>query len=432
MSPKDLQSFDYNLYVLKNAVRQSEEMDCKNIDETIEKVNKALKDFVNEFIKLPRPSELDENEPDEYEEILKKRPQGSKKLWDEIPSDFGDKLRAAMLSRFSGCTLGAPVEGWSAEEIESYAKELGLNFPLEDYWTATKHAGMKRYFVSDFADYLKQNLNCVPNDDDVAFVILSLLIVTESKTADFTLEDVARTWQKYVTLSYTAEEVALNNLNCGIPPKLAGELNNPYSEWIGADIRCDGYAYMAPGDPERAAKMAYTDAYLTHRKNGIYGSMFFAATISAAFALGDPMEALKAGLLEIPENCRLANDIKWAFSKLDEVKTYKDAIRLVDERYPNMHNVHTLNNACLTVFALHLGGSDIGKAFSNAVAMAHDCDCTAATVGSIAGACYGMKCLDKKWYECFGDKALCFYNGPKEYSINWLLERFEAIARGKW
>ena len=429
MDYKDIGSLDWNLYMLKNAIRQSEEMQCEKIDETIAKVNAMLNESFNEFLTLKVPNELDEEEPNDYEAILKKCPEGSKKLWDNVPDDFSKKLKGALLGRFAGCTLGAPVEGWSAKDIEAYANELGLEFPLTDYWTATKHAGMKRYIVSDFVDYLKQNLTCVPNDDDVAFVILSMLIMKEGKGKNFDLDDVAKTWQKYVTMAYTAEEVALQNMKNGVTPEHSAEVNNPYQEWIGADIRCDGYAYAAAGDPRLAAKMAYTDAYLTHRKNGIYGSMFFAATISAAFALGDPMEALKAGLLEIPENCRLANDIKWAFSKLDEVKTYKDAIRLVDERYPKMHIVHTLNNAILTVFAIHLGENDIAKAFSNAVAMAHDCDCTAATVGSIMGACYGIDNLDEKWYKPFGDRVLCFYNGPKEYSINSLLEFFEEEAR---
>lgn len=429
MEYKDLGSLDWNLYLLKNAIRQSEEMQCEKIDETIAKVNAMLNESFNEFLTLKVPNELDEEEPNDYEAILKKCPEGSKKLWDEVPDDFSKKLKGAMLGRFAGCTLGAPVEGWSATDIEAYAKELGLEFPLTDYWTATKHAGMKRYFVSDFVDYLKQNLTCVPNDDDVAFVILSMLIMKEGKGKNFTLEDVAKTWKKYVTLAYTAEDVALKNMEKGVPLEKVAEVNNPYQEWIGADIRCDGYAYAAAGNPRLAAKMAYTDAYLTHRKNGIYGSMYFAAVISAAFALGDPMEALKRGLLEIPENCRLANDIKWAFSKLDEVKTYKDAVKLVDERYPSMHIVHTLNNAILTVFAIHLGGNDIAKAFANAVAMAHDCDCTAATVGSIMGACYGIDNLDERWYKPFGDKVLCFYNGPKEYSIDSLLAFFENEAR---
>ncbi len=63
--------------------------------------------------------------------------------------------------------------------------------------------------------------------------------------------------------------------------------NNPYCEWIGADIRSDGWAYAAPGWPELAAEFANRDARLSHRWNGIYGEMFFSAAISAAFATSD-------------------------------------------------------------------------------------------------------------------------------------------------
>ena len=122
MNYKDLGSLDWNLYLLKNAIRQSEEMQCEKIDETIAKVNAMLTDCFNEFLTLKVPNELDEEEPNDYESILKKCPSGSKKLWDKVPEDFSDKLKGALLGRFAGCTLGAPVEGWSATDIEAYAK----------------------------------------------------------------------------------------------------------------------------------------------------------------------------------------------------------------------------------------------------------------------------------------------------------------------
>ena len=75
------------------------------------------------------------------------------------------------------------------------------------------------------------------------------------------------------------------NLRAGIAAEHAAEKNNPYAQWIGADIRADGFAYAAAGDPALAASLGYRDAYLTHRRNGIYGEMFFAAAEAAAFVL---------------------------------------------------------------------------------------------------------------------------------------------------
>lgn len=339
---------------------------------------------------------------------------------------YRDKLRAAMLGRFAGCILGAPVEGWSMDRMESYARDLGIAYPLDDYWPSMPNPNDIRYLYSKYSDYTKPELSFVPCDDDISYTILSLLIAEEGHGKDFTLEDVKNAWLKYVTLAYTAEDVALKNLKNGIPAEKAAEVDNPYDEWIGADIRCDGYGYMAPGDPKKASEMAYTDAYISHRSSGIYGSMYFAAVIAIAFESANMMQALRDGLPYIPADCELAQGLRWALET--DVTDYRNAAGLVDARYPGMHPVHTINNACLTVFALRLGGEDIGKVIANAVAMAHDNDCTAATAGSIAGALYGMKALDPKWYGPFRGKVLSFHNGPREYAIEDLLRRYEKMA----
>lgn len=343
-------------------------------------------------------------------------------------SVYEDKLRAAFLSRAAGCTLGAPVEGWTAAQMEEYAAKLGTPFPCVDYWADTPIPDTVRYIRQHFRDYTKPFINGVPCDDDIGFTLLSLFIAEEGGGREFTIEDVKNAWLKYITEAYTAERIAIDNMLAGVPAEKAAEINNPYQEFIGADIRCDGYAYMAPGDPEKAAKMAETDAYISHRGNGVYGARFFAAAISWAFECSDVKAALEKGMEFIPAECELARGLRWALDIWDTVGDCKNAARLVDERYPGMHIVHTINNACLTVFGLALGGKDIGKVIANCVAMAHDCDCTAATAGSLAGAAYGMSALDKKWYEPFGDTVYSFYNGPESYSINDILARYARMA----
>jgi ADP-ribosylglycohydrolase len=344
-------------------------------------------------------------------------------------AEYRDKLKAALLGRFAGCTLGAPVEGWKLESMENYAKELELkDYPLTDYWPKIPNPEDPRYLYEKFGDYCKDKLTHVPCDDDVGYTYLSLFIAEEGNGRDFTLDDVAKTWLKYLPTACTAEKVALDNLKNGIEPARAAEIDNPYDEWIGADIRCDGYGYMAPCEPAKAAEMAKIDAWISHRKNGVYGSMYFAAVIALGFQLSDTKKALIGGLDYIPADCELADAIRWALDNYDTVKDYRNAAEMVDARFPGMHGVHTINNACLTIFALALGGKDIGKIFSNAVAMAHDCDCTAATAGSIAGACYGMEYLDSHWYIPFGDEVGSYFNGDRTYSIKDLLSRFEKQA----
>ena len=341
---------------------------------------------------------------------------------------YRDKLRAAILGRFCGCILGCPVEGWQIDQIEDYAKKQGLGFPMEDYWNEVPNPDMERYIRYTFKDYTRPCFDGFPGDDDIAYTLLSLFIAEEGKGKDFDLKDVADAWTKYITLAWTAEDIALKNLQKGISPEKAAVTDNPYQEWIGADIRCDGYGYMAPGNPAKAAEMAKTDALISHRGNGVYGSMYFAAAISLAFVCETVEEALVKALDYIPADSGMAEAVRWALNIAPEVESPRHANELVTKRFPGMHPVHTLNNACLTIFALYLGGRDIGKVFSNAVSMAYDCDCTAATAGSIAGACYGMSALDAKWYECFGDKIKSYFNGPEEYSLEDILSRYEKLA----
>jgi hypothetical protein len=139
---------------------------------------------------------------------------------------------------------------------------------------------------------------------------------------------------------------------------------------------------MAPGWPERAAEMAYRDAFLSHRRQGIYGEMFFAAAVSAAFAVDDPVEALQIGLTEIPGNCALHKAIRWALRVAPEVKDYKQARQAVEERFKGMHPVHTINNARLTVWGHHR--KTVYPVIGETVAMGMDNDCTAATAASSA------------------------------------------------
>jgi ADP-ribosylglycohydrolase len=264
-------------------------------------------------------------------------------------------------------------------------------------------------------------------DDDIVYTLLGLLTV-EKYGADFTVAENGKSWLKYLPHACTAEHIALENLKKKVPAEKVGGKDNPFCEWIGADIRSDPWAYMAPGWPEMAADMAYRDAFLSHRRQGIYGEMFFSAAISAAFAVDDPVVALKIGLTEIPEQCALAKAVRWALRTSPQIKNYSDARKAVDEKFKGMSGVHTINNACLTIFGITIRGRDLTKVIGETVAMGLDNDCTAATAGSIVGAVIGADAVEKHWYRNFNDKVLSYLNGEPVFRINDLVRRFSAQA----
>jgi ADP-ribosylglycohydrolase len=405
------------------------EYGARGIPRVLRGAEKNLKAALVELKKLPVDRKRAKREPNDLEAIRALRPNGPRRLWPELDrAAYADRLEGALLARFAGCTLGAPVEGWPVEKMQALAEENGDEFPPSDYWSYVPEPKRTRYGVSPREAYTRKKMDGVPVDDDLAYTLLGLLIAEDSGP-DFSLEDVGKAWLKYLPCACTAERAALDNLRDGVAARKAAEKDNPYCEWIGADIRSDPWGYLAPGWPEKAADMAWQDAYLSHRRQGIYGEMYFSAVIAAAFAVDDPVEALKLGLTEIPRRCALANALRWALRTAPDIKTYHDARSAADDKFAGMSRVHTINNACLTVWGLTLGGTDVTRVIGETVAMGLDNDCTAATAGSIVGAVVGRKGVPAKWTRPFGNTVRSYLIGRPRFTISGLVKRFTRQAR---
>lgn len=414
---------------LKVQAQLKAEYGAKGIRQPLVQAERALKHALRELKTLPIDEKLARREPNDLARIKSLRPAGPRRIWDQFDRvAYRERLEGALLGRMAGCTLGAPVELWSIERIRRLAEDNGDAFPPTDYWLRVPDLKQKRYEMSKREAYTRNCMKGVPVDDDIMFTLLGLLIA-EDHGPTFTVDDVGKAWVKYLPYACTAEKVALNNLKKGVSASLAAEKDNPYCEWIGAGIRADPWGYMTPGWPERAAEMAYTDAYISHRRQGIYGEMFFAAAIAAAIAVDDPVEALRIGLSEIPRHCALAKAVRWALRVAPEIKDYKQARAAVDQKFEGMHDVHTINNACLTIWGITIGGTDFTKVIGETVAMGLDNDCTAATAGSIVGAVVGKRGIPEHWHKNFNNKIHSYLIGKRCFSISGVLRRFEKQAR---
>ena len=404
------------------------EYGSKRVTSPLLRAERAMRAALRELQALPADRELARREPKELEAIRALRPRGPRRLWAALnPAVYRDRLAGAFLGRMAGCTLGAPVEFWPIPKMEALAAENADAFPPTDYWGYVPEPKVKRYGMSLREDYTRKKMHGVPVDDDTIYTLLGLLIAEDYGT-EFSMADVGAAWVKYLPYACTAEDVALKNLKKGIPARRAGAQDNPYCEWIGADIRADPWGYMAPGWPERAATMAYRDAFLSHRRQGIYGEMLFAAAVAAAFTVDDPVEALRIGLSEIPGNCALAKAVRWALRVSPDIRDYKQARAAMDRKFKGMHPVHTINNACLTVWGITIGKTDFTRVIGETVAMGMDNDCTAATAGSLVGAVIGKRGIPSKWYKSFGDTIHSYLLGRKRFSIQDVLRRFELQA----
>jgi len=398
----------------------------------IDRIVRQMDKLAKELERTRRSPAMARREPNSLDEIREARPAGPRLLWSRFdPKAYADRVEGAWLARAAGCTLGAPVEGWPVASMEELAAYAGAKMPPTDYWPLVANPQRMRYNLSRTADYARPNLKHVPVDDDLTYTLLGLLIL-EDYGPGFTIEEVGKAWLKYLPMACTAEHVTLENLKKGVSWRLAGQTGNPFMEWIGADIRSDPWGYAAPGWPEMAAELAWRDAILSHRYNGIYGEMYFSAVIAAAFAVDDPLEACRIGLTEIPRKCRLAADVAWALKQAPKVKDYHHGRALVDARFAGMSHVHTNNNAALVIFGLALGGRDVTKVIGNTVAMGMDNDCTGATAGSIVGAAVGKKGVPARWTKPFRGKVRTYLNGHEWFTIPDIVRRFGTVAKAVW
>lgn len=336
------------------------------------------------------------------------------------------RIYGALAGRFAGCTLGVPVENYPIEKMERIAREGGTPFPPTEYWHTAENPDGVQYGVDKRRRYTFGELDCVPVDDDVTYTVLGLLLL-QKYGFDYTVEDVAELWNDILPYACTAEDIALRNIRAGVPAKHVAD-GNPYVEWIGAGIRADAFGYACAGDPAAAAMMCYNDSFLTHRRNGIYGAMYDAAAVAAAFTMS-PLDALDVARYCIPKSCRLRADIDWAFSCADKVKDFRSARALIDGRFSGMNSVHIENNVCAIVFAVMLGGGDFTRSIAQSVAIGLDNDCNGATVGSIVGAHVGIDGIEKKWYEPFNDTVHTYLEGHVSVSLRDLVRDFVSLYK---
>ncbi len=366
-----------------------------------------------------------------------------------------DRMEAAWIGRCCGCALGKPVETFmgshgalsSKDRIKIYLQGVETGeYPLRDYFPGTSPS-QEQTGPTQCPLSTRERISFMESDDDIRYTVINQKTLL-TKGLSFTTGDVMASWMNslYYGQVCTAETQAYRNfilrfhVRYNQDPEVdwvwVATHQNPYREWIGAQIRADSWGYAAPGNPELAAELAWRDARMSHIKNGIYGEMFVAAMIAVAFVMDDPFEVVEAGLAEIPETSRLHADIRQTLEVCREHGCKGEAFEVVLNRlyqlFGHYHPVHTNNNAALVVAALLLGAGDFEKAITIAVMGGWDTDCNGATVGSIFGAMHGMKSIPEKWKAPLHDTLYSEIIGYHPISIRECARRsLEIVQKGR-
>ncbi|MFF4247171.1 ADP-ribosylglycohydrolase family protein [Streptomyces sp. NPDC001822] len=315
-----------------------------------------------------------------------------------------DRLHAAWLGRAAGCLLGKPVEKLPLDGIRAIGRATG-NWPLTTWFTArglpaalaAAHPWNRRSAPTSLAE----NIDGMPEDDDLNFPLLALLLL-QRHGPDFTTDDVARLWLAELPAGrvFTAERVAYRNLLDGVEPPDTARHRNPFREWIGAQIRADVHGWTHPGDPAAAAAQAHRDAVLTHTANGVYGAMFTAAALAeAAGGETDVHGCLAAGLRVVPPRSRYAAAVRLGIAAAREEPDFDTVVDRLHTAYAATHHwVHVLPNAALLAAALTHADGDFAGSVCRAVSGGWDTDSNGATAGSLTGLLAGRAdALPDRW-----------------------------------
>jgi ADP-ribosylglycohydrolase len=305
----------------------------------------------------------------------------------QLPHDYAERVYAGVLGKIIGVYLGRPFEGWTHERIMA---ELG---PIE-------------YYVNE-----QLGAPLVVTDDDISGTFTFLRALPDyGNPRDLTAAQIGQTWLNYIVerrtilwwggLGVSTEHTAYMRLKQGTPAPQSGSIalnGKTVAEQIGSQIFIDGWAMVAPGDPELAADLARRAASVSHDGEAIYGAQVVAAMEAQAFVERDLGKLIDTAVALIPRDSliyRLIDDIRgWHAQEPD----WRATRALIAGKYGYDKfggACHMVPNHALIIHALLHGDDDFHTSQMIVNTCGWDTDCNAANVGCLLGIKNGLAALD--------------------------------------
>lgn len=321
-----------------------------------------------------------------------------KKVNVDIYSDyFREKIKNGWLSQLIGAAMGTQVEGYTSENLFEAFGEV--------------------------REYLRE-----PNtyNDDITFELAFLNAFME-KGYNITSKDIALEWVGIIPVGWSAEEFALRNIKSGILPPESGSYNNPFNEWIGAQMRGAICGMVAPGDPELASRLAWYDGEVSHANNGILGEVFNAVMVSLAFVNQDIKDILHKAINMIPNDSEYYEVINFAMDQCKKNKDWKVALKACEERFIKYNWIHAYPNACAEIIALWYGDGDFEKTLYIVTMAGIDVDCNAAQIMCILGIQNGK--IPMRLIHPAFDRLITYLRSYEELTLDELVDKTVSSIR---
>src|SRR3990170_4300492 len=225
-----------------------------------------------------------------------------------LPDVYAERVYAGVLGKMIGVYLGRPFEGWTYERIMAQLGEV-------------------HYYVNERHEVPLKHRLLVVTDDDLSGTFTFLRALPDyGNTRYLTPAQIGQTWLNYLVegrttlwwggLGNSTEHTAYLRLKSGVPAPDSGSIalnGKVVAEQIGAQIFIDGWAMVAPGDPELAARLASKAASVSHDGEAVYAAVVLAAMEAQAFVESDVSRVIDGALAFIPADSvirRLIDDLR--------------------------------------------------------------------------------------------------------------------------
>jgi ADP-ribosylglycohydrolase len=350
-------------------------------------------------------------------------------------------VRTAFTARLCGCILGKPMEGYG--DLARY-REVGLKlgeWPLRDYVTEAFMDSLggghpSRPYTT------RERIAYVAPDDDLNYTILAMTVL-EEKGLSFTRDDLRAAWLVNLApggtwgpergFMATASAATLGGVEANVPVgdermNAWADASNEGLELCGAAIRADAYGYACLGDPARAADLAWRDSGMTHRRTGIYGSMFIAAAIAAAPFARDPLDIFATALRYVPRRSRFFRVVSDCMSMVAEAKDWLAAYERIHSTYAR-YGFCQIYQECGTLMNTLRFAKDIGNGICMQVSQGLDTDSFGATAGSLLGIWLGPDALSHRWVAPFHNRIHAGLATFHEQDLEAVVTRMGRLAR---
>lgn len=323
-----------------------------------------------------------------------------------LTEDYAERVYAGVLGKVIGVYLGRPFEGWTYERIQEKLGDI-------------------EYYVHD-----KLDVPLIVTDDDISGTFTFLRALEDhGNNPDISAREIGDTWLNYLIkertilwwggLGNSTEHTAYLRLANGISAPASGSIalnGKVVAEQIGAQIFIDGWAMVAPGDPDQAVKFAEAAATVSHDGEAVYGAKVLTAMESLAFIETDIDALIDKALTYIPSDSVITSMIgdlrEWHAKEPD----WRETRALLQAHYGYEKyggNCHMVPNHGLIIHSLLHGAGDFSETMKIVNTCGWDTDCNSGNIGCLVGIMVGVEGIDaglKKGLDWRGPVADRLYN----------------------